>query len=219
MNTIFILIFVFLIIILCISSSVYYFTQSGETSTPSTPTSTLSTYQPYLLLTQNTPANDDGGGNSIYLDRHDVSCPSNSVLNTLQLIRPSDNKIQLNYMCNSSTDIGSANPKTTPMNDDGGGNSIYLDRHDISCPDNQAIGRLHLKRSGNQLQFEYDCRTVPNLGNCVMKKTDVNNDGGGNIIYLDRHNIKCDKNQVLKRLKLTRPTDKTISYEYTCCSR
>lgn len=174
----------------------------------------------FVLSAKNTPANDWGGGNSAFLDRHDAVCDSNSVLNEIYLSRPSDNQIQLNYACNTASDIGYAIANTTPMNDEGGGNAVYFDRHDITCPDGQAIGRIHLNRNGQgQFQFQYDCRQVPNLGNCVNKTTPANDSGGGNSIYLDRHDVKCDSNQVIKRLHLTRPKDNQIAYEYTCCSR
>lgn len=174
----------------------------------------------FTLTSKNTPANDWGGGNSFYLDRHDVICDTNSALNEFHLTRPTPNQIQINYACNSASDIGTAIPNATAMNDDGGGNTIYFDRHDIICPDGQGIGRVHLKRSPpGKFQFQYDCRPIPNLGNCVTKTTGTNDWGNGNAIYLDRHDVKCDANQVLKRLHLTRPTPTTIKYEYTCCSR
>lgn len=203
-------------IFISISVSIAFSSQSSKA--PSAPFVIGSI--PFVLSTKNTPANDWGGGNSMFLDRHDAVCDSNSTLNEIHLSRPSDNQIQLNYACNTASDIGAAVANATPMNDEGGGNTVYFDRHDISCPDGQAIGRVHLNRNGQgQFQFQYDCRPVPNLGNCVNKTTPASDSGGGNSIYLDRHDVKCDSNQVIKRLHLTRPTDNQIAYEYTCCSR
>jgi hypothetical protein len=124
-----------------------------------------------------------------------------------------------NYSCNTANDIGSPISFGTGMNDEGGGNAIFLDRHDINC-NNKGISRIRLNRNGSgQFQFEYNCNNIPNLGNCVQKTTQANEDGGGNSIYLDRHNVKCDDNQVLSRVHLKRPDANKIQYEYTCCSR
>jgi hypothetical protein len=46
-----------------------------------------------------TPANDWGWGNSVYLDRHDVACAGDEVMNYFQLYRPSGNQIAYRYRC------------------------------------------------------------------------------------------------------------------------
>ena len=116
----------------------------------------------------------------------------------------------------SAPDLGgAANNAATPLNDEGGGNAVFLDRHDVNCGSSGAISRLHLRRApnGGRYQYEYACTPVPGLKNCVNKSTAANDDGRGNMIYLDRHDVSCDANQVLTRVHLTRPS------ENTCCSR
>jgi len=47
---------------------------------------------------------------------------------------------------------------TTPANDWGGGNSIYLDRHDVSCNENEVISKVHLTRpTGGEISYQYKC--------------------------------------------------------------
>ena len=54
---------------------------------------------------------------------------------------------------------------TTPLNDEGGGNAVYLDRHNVSCRADEALSHFHLVRNwvGNQLQYQYEytCCKVP----------------------------------------------------------
>lgn len=40
--------------------------------------------------------------------------------------------------------------------------------------------------------------------------------GGGNILYLDRHNVACAANEIMTGFHLYRPTSSQISYEYRC---
>lgn len=53
---------------------------------------------------------------------------------------------------------------------------------------------------------------------CVNKTTVANDWGGGNSIFLDRHNVQCDDNQILTGFQLYRPTPNQIAYKYKCCS-
>ena len=47
---------------------------------------------------------------------------------------------------------------TTPFNDEGGGNAVYLDRHALSCRADEAISQIHLVRSGQgTYQYQYTC--------------------------------------------------------------
>lgn len=68
----------------------------------------------------------------IYLDRHNVNC-GNKGLNQLQLVRPTGEQIEWKYTCADGGKLGGNVDKSTPGNDWGGGNTIYLDRHDANC--------------------------------------------------------------------------------------
>jgi hypothetical protein len=167
------------------------------------------------LVEKKTSADEAVYGNSLYLDRHNALCDANSVLNSWHAINLTNDQIEVDYTCAYSSAIGPAVASATPLNDDGSGNVAYFDRHDISCPSGQAIGRVHLVEDNNQIKFEYDCRTVPNLNNCVKKITTASDN---NSSLLSSHNVKCEGNQVLTRMHLNRVGDSQIQYEYTCCS-
>lgn len=51
---------------------------------------------------------------------------------------------------------------TTPFNDEGGGNAVFLDRHQLSCRADESISQMHLVRSGNNsYQYKYTCCKFP----------------------------------------------------------
>jgi len=50
---------------------------------------------------------------------------------------------------------------STPWNDEGKGNSVYLDRHDVRCNSNELINRFRLVRNGRgQYRYDYSCCAV-----------------------------------------------------------
>jgi hypothetical protein len=77
---------------------------------------------------KDTGYNDEGSGNSVFLDRHNVDCGANSALSQFNLTRDGNGKFRYNYQCASSSRPLQCRDVTTPGNDDGGGNSVFLDR-------------------------------------------------------------------------------------------
>ena len=227
------IIIVIVVLVICISISIgagVYLSQkdssasSASTSTTSDskvePASTTPAYVAFKAGAQTgTGAIDWGGGNSVYLDRHDVDC-SNKGLNQLQLVRPTDDTIELKYTCADGGKLGSNVSQSTPANDDGGGNTEFLDRHDANCGDNNVITQIQLARpTVDQIQWKYTCapNTQSEALTCRDLITPANDDGGGSTAYLDRHNIICDADEAVSRIRLNRPSDNQIQWQYTCC--
>jgi len=53
---------------------------------------------------------------------------------------------------------------TTPFNDEGGGNAVYLDRHQLSCRADESLSQMQLVRSGNNTyQYKYTCCKFPTV--------------------------------------------------------
>jgi len=56
---------------------------------------------------------------------------------------------------------------TTPLEQDGGGNAVFLDRQRLMCHENEAISGFHLVRGSDKngnptlYQYEYECCKVP----------------------------------------------------------
>jgi hypothetical protein len=62
------------------------------------------------------------------------------------------NKIVENLQCRGTA---------TPWNDEGRGNAVFLDRHDVRCNSNELINRFRLVRNGRgQYRYDYTCCTV-----------------------------------------------------------
>jgi len=164
---------------------------------------------------KNTAFNYDGNGNSVYLDRHDVNC-GNSLISSLQLKR-SGNKIRYDYTCCPNPNSAESINRHTPLNDDGGGNTIYFDRHNLECK-NGLISKMRLTRGGKskKIGFAYTCKAT-GVKECTQHNTGWNDEGQGKNIYLDRHNLKCLMGKSLKRVKLMRNGKGQWRYDYTCC--
>lgn len=159
-----------------------------------------------------TPWNDESSSN-IILDRHNVTC-NNKPITDFVLQRDNNGKMRYEYGC-LNKNVESTENKKTPPNDDGDGQSIYLDRHNVDCQ-GKPITAFHLKRpSDNQINYEYTCGTNE-LSDIRELKTENNDWGDANTLFLDRHNLKCPENLVLSQFKLTRPAEDKISYKYKC---
>ena len=62
------------------------------------------------------------------------------------------NKIVENLQCRGTA---------TPWNDEGRGNAVFLDRHDVRCNSNELINRFRLVRNGRgQYRYDYTCCAV-----------------------------------------------------------
>ena len=169
---------------------------------------------------KNTPDNDWGGGNSIYLDRHTLDC-GNDGIQRFQLKRPSGSKIDYKYTCVDGVNASQSGYKYTGSNDWGGGNMIYLDRHKVDCG-KKPISRFRLTRpAGNKLRYQFRCSNRNAAGDCRNTATGWNTPSSSTI-YLDRHNVKCKANEALTSFRLVHNGKsggaKKIRYDYTCCA-
>jgi hypothetical protein len=151
---------------------------------------------------------------TIELINHDINC-NDKLLSKVHLTRPSDREINYNYNCKYSNIPNEQNIRETQLNDYGDGNSIYLDRHNIECAENEGLSRIQLNKNENQINYSYVCKKC-NMYNLTEHNTLTNIDGNGEILYLDRHNINCPDNKVLNSIKLVRNSHDSFSYNYKC---
>ena len=169
----------------------------------------------YTLRDAQTPANDWGGGNSIYLDRHTLDCGDDGI-NQFKLGRPKNNQIQYSYKCVEGVNSPANINKDTGANDWGGGNSIYLDRHSVDCGKNP-ISKFRLVRpKPNQIRYDYTCNSAEIKGQCRDANSGWNQESNMNI-YLDRHNVACKDTEVITQFKLNRDGKGKFRYDYKCC--
>eukprot|EP00928_Gymnodinium_smaydae_P037196 TRINITY_DN25863_c0_g2_i1.p1 TRINITY_DN25863_c0_g2~~TRINITY_DN25863_c0_g2_i1.p1 ORF type:complete len:1342 (-),score=166.03 TRINITY_DN25863_c0_g2_i1:240-4217(-) len=175
-----------------------------------------------------TPANDadqnNWGTSMYYLDRHTVACGEFEAIQAWQLVTPQNDQMQIDYTC-CSIGVPSSNTVSPPvpytnLNDAGGGNTVYFDRHTVQCSDQQtqALNRWQLSGDRPQWQFAIVCvETAEPLGPCRTLSTNWNSNGGGLINYLDRHDVACASTEVLNMWHLENEPGNSYRINYNCC--
>jgi hypothetical protein len=187
-----------------------------------------------VMTYNNTGWNDEGGGNTIYLDRHNVDCGNNPIQRFRlkrdynPILRKNTGNYRYDYTCGVAYVNGGANVtaditenpqyKSTPSNDRGGGNNIYLDRHRVEC-DGGYISQFLLSHMGNpyNYQYNYRCNKTKKPMQCRDVVTKPYSNGWGNAVYLDGLDVKCNDDEVLSAFQLYRPSENTNAYWYKCC--
>jgi hypothetical protein len=176
---------------------------------------------------QRTEWNYAGSGDAyrnVYLDRHDLNqCTGSTGMSAFQMqmqYPPNTALMRMTYACTPTRGPAAAAPVrfTTPANDWGNGNTIYLDRHNVQCASGM-LQRWHLYRPSGQIAFEYWCAPVAlNTATCQDLTTGWNSNGGGQVNFLDRHPVACPTNKVLTRWQLqTDNPNSLMRIAYRCC--
>ena len=182
---------------------------------PAPPSSVTAPVPSYTLREESTPSNDWGGGNMVYLDRHTLDCGDDGI-NQFRLGRPTPSEIQYKYKCLEGINSPASENKDTGANDWGGGNTVYLDRHDVNC-DKKPIAKFRLTRpQSNQIRYDYTCNSKQATGACRDADSGWNQESNQNV-YLDRHDVKCNDDEVITQFKLGRDGAGKFRYTYKCC--
>ncbi|GBF89550.1 hypothetical protein Rsub_02268 [Raphidocelis subcapitata] len=101
-----------------------------------------------------TASQDWGWGSVVFLDRHDLNCGPNAVMNEWRLVRPAGDKLAFDYRCVDVPRVWNCGWVTTPWGADGGGHTNFLDRHLVQCPTtSKSINRWRMQASNNQIRF------------------------------------------------------------------
>ena len=105
-----------------------------------------------------TPANNDGGGHTAYLDRHGINCGSKPI-KAFRLTRPSSSQIAYDYKCGGE-DLSNVSDRYTPWDGNGNnrGNLIYLDRQNVACEGNEFLTHARLQTDWNSGKYRYHYR-------------------------------------------------------------
>jgi hypothetical protein len=142
-------------------------------------------------------------------------------LNQFRLRRPRGNQINYKYKCLDGINNGTFHHKRTGANHWGGGHTIYLDRHNVDCGKNPLSKFRLVRPRGNQIRYDYSCNAKKATGSCHNKNTGWNQEHRMSI-YLDRHDVKCGRNEVITGFKLVRNGRAfrgrgKFRYNYKCC--
>ena len=188
--------------------------------------STPAASKQYTLRSANTISNENGEGKVYYLDRHNVDCGYDhdpDGLNGFQLKSNNDNAtIQYEYKCLTGIDTSDGGEHNTAPDVDGDPpHSVYLDRHTVDCKNKPITQfKLHRNSTGDKIHYKYHCAKGPNSNTCRDVTTEYNDQGAGNVIYLDRHAVSCNEGEYLSKFRLDADDNDTTGryrYEYKCC--
>lgn len=119
-------------------------------------------------LQNSTAPNDYGSGDIRYLDRHNINC-GDTEIKDIQFIKNEDGTIQYNYKCGNLTLKDFVNRETefqeTGANHNRISRNIYLDRHNINCPDEKILTRVQLQTQDGyrDIKYNYRCGRLPEL--------------------------------------------------------
>jgi hypothetical protein len=107
-----------------------------------------------------------------------------------------------------------------PMKDKSG-KTTYVELDNVNLTD-FPVTMTYYPPNPKPIWDEKDDSDIPPNMKCRTLSTPFNEEGGGNAVYLDRHNVACGPNETLGRFHLVResgpkgPTGK-YRYDYTCC--
>ena len=173
----------------------------------------------------NTGFQTNGEGKVYYLDKHNVSCNIDSLggINGFHLKTDHDNAtMAYEFGCLNGIDTSDGSDhNTTPDVDGDPPHTVYLDRHTVDCATKPITQfRLHRNSEGDKIFYKYHCAKGPASSTCRDVTTEYNDQGAGNVIYLDRHAVKCNEGEYLSKFRLDADDNDTTGkyrYEYKCC--
>ena len=189
------------------------------------PSDTPSPSKQYTLRSANTNFDENGEGKVYYLDRHDVNCNKDG-LNRFQLKNDytddTNHTMAYEFGCLTGLGITETTEKETTLDVDGDPpHTVYLDRHTVDCV-NKPITQFKLGRNsdGDKIQYKYQCGNTTASSSCRDVTTGYDDQGAGNVIYLDKHAVKCNEGEYLSKFRLDVDDNDTLGkyrYEYKCC--
>jgi hypothetical protein len=111
--------------------------------------------------------------------------------------------------------------RETGWNDAGQGSVWFLDRHHVSCSNNNsAIRAFWYQRGGENFRYNYECVTHPKISNTCetryTKLSDLDWNEYKSINFLDRQQVFCYGDESMKSFKVQR-IDNRLRYEINCC--
>ena len=175
--------------------------------------------------TKYTPWQDNGGGDTKYLDRHNLDCGSQTKMMTRFRLEASPypgNKIRYVYTCcrvaTSFCRARLVNNNPTEENE----NLIYLDKQRVDCGSSSIMNAFRLVRNNHgQWYYNYRCCdfywTTRHI--CTTKYSPWTTEGSGKNFFLDRQDVHCVQSYLSYfHLERNWPGHTSIRYNYRCCA-
>uniref|UniRef100_A0A7M5WTV7 Hemicentin-1 n=2 Tax=Clytia hemisphaerica TaxID=252671 RepID=A0A7M5WTV7_9CNID len=177
----------------------------------------------FFKYTQYTPLDKDG--KPIFLDQHQIKCPTSHVLNYIRLQKnEQETMISYGYRC-CKTQACANLPKTNDETYNGGGYGkvFNLDHQTVACK-NEGLSSLKLDRDMTRWNYKYDCCKLGNQKaelDCYNANSQFLSDMGGSVLSLLNQEIscKCD-DYYITDFKMNRNyngNEDQIRYDFQCC--
>ena len=174
--------------------------------------------------TKYTTWRENGGGNTIYIDKHHLDCGSQTKMISEFALEASPspaNYIRYKYTCcQISASYCHPRWKNNAATEEQF-SLIYLDKQHVDCGTNSVMNAFRLIRNHHgQWYYSYKCCdfywTTHHV--CTTNYAPWSTEGSGKNFYLDRQDVRCDRGY-LSYFHLERNTAHTsIRYNYRCCS-
>jgi hypothetical protein len=152
-----------------------------------------------------------------FLDQHSPQCKPGYALNKFGLRREGPDGIFYAYSC-CWVHMENCTVDTIDPQDAGSHTTYYLDRLPVAAGEFRAMTGFKLNSLTGNKQSYAVASCLPGVrGNSIFrwKSTPCNDDGAGNIFYLDRHDVDCGAGHGLSQFWLRRQ-GATIRYDYRC---
>ena len=93
------------------------------------------------------------------LGYHNVDCGVDRALSQFKLIHnPTDQQLRYTFKCSPSTRPLTCRDMSTPLNENGNGDTYFLDRHDIVCEEEEVISQFQLVNvDSTKMKYQYKC--------------------------------------------------------------
>lgn len=152
-----------------------------------------------------------------WLNRHNINCKEHA-LNSVQVNFPSDDSAQYNYTCiDGPLDNENAIEKSTAQSNAFSYTNDTLFNQDLDCGKNGVLSRMQLSWDGGpKFNYRYACTPVTGGNKCVKRSTKRKDNTGYNIKNLEAHDVVCQKDEAISRMRLI-DDGQTTHYDYTCC--
>ena len=180
----------------------------------------------FSSCTDNNTVSSASDWKSYSLVNQNPKCNRFSFLKRFQLQQDGSNTKYEFSCCKLQNLVCNITSRTTLWNDDGVGNSVFLDRHTVDCGESSFLQDFILQRDPtvSRMRYAYTCCDVtdPNWKTsvqCQEKETAYTSDGGGKVFNLASHNVVCDDGYALSKVYLQRnpAPHGQWKYIYKCC--
>lgn len=158
-----------------------------------------------------------------FIDRQTINCNKDGI-NQFQYINlNTTNQLRYDYKCLGASLETPSGVRYTAQEPSGCGNNdcgntVYLDRHNVDCNSNPILNFKLESNPQDLINYKYQCGNNE-LTECTSRTTNWDEESS-NSAFLDRHDVKCNPDEVLTQFQLVRnynDADNKFRYNYKCC--